>query len=371
MASQITLASSFFYSVITIFVFVLSLLVKKSNSKICLGILLFVMCFVAGFRNINVGRDTAEYVKIFNISYNGLTFNKDPGFSLLCRILMHICNHYSFLLLFFSLIIYGFTLFRFWELRDKSDFCISVFSFYSFYYFESLNIMRQFCAIAIVFWGTRFITKRKYLFFIISVIIATLFFHKSAIIGGLYLVMELFSWKDLKKIQRYFLVVIISISGIGFLTLNVAEYTKQYDHYFDVKESNVGMRIPMLLFAFFLSIILYRQYKYPLSRYGKYIHNYEQGREYVLRNSRLYYLVGCLLASIGYFYDFMGRIGYYFILFVFVYFGIIFKEDKKHFRFSSKPLLVSLIMFIVGYVLYGYLFKINGSAHHPYHFVWC
>lgn len=373
MNHEITFVSSLFYLYLSLIVLIVSFLAEKCNNRYLAFFLILILSVVSGFRDKSVGRDTEEYVEIFYKAKNGIVFNKDVGFSYLCSILMQIFNNYTVLLLLFSFIIYGFIISRFWELRQYSSFCISVFSFYSFYYFESLNIMRQFCAIAIVFWAERYVEKKNYLTFMLYVLLATILFHRSAIIGIGYLVLEVLTWKSLPKKNKRILFggIIIGLACGGWIMSSLSSYTEQYNHYFNAKSGNsIGLRVIALYIIWICSIIFLnkrnkKNYEGIIAQIA-YIKNssYESN---LLLKVRVYYLVGVSLSMLGYFYDFMGRIGYYHIIFVFVYFGMIAKSSNNTYKNYQKYSIIVMIAFIVAYVLFGYIFKINGSYHHPYH----
>lgn len=368
MIPEITVGSVMFYSTLSFLVLVLSYLAEKSNNLLPVITLTSIFCFVAGFRNISVGRDTEEYVRILINAHNGILYRKDPGFSILCRILM-VFNNYSICFIFFSIIIYGFIVARLWELRKYASFCVSCVSFYSFYYFETLNIMRQFCAIAIIFWATRYIERKDYIKFIGCLTFATLCFHKSAIIGCTFFIFELIFWKSLSKWNKFFLTIGL-LSGVvfgGALLPKLLVYTQQYKHYFYVKKENIGLRVPALIIILLFSLLVLERKKtlFALLKIKK-DSNFEQLRSYTI----LYYIVGVGLSAIGYFYDVTQRIGYYFILYVFVYFGMLFKSSKQKYKMKTKIFQEVMIIGVVSYVLLGYLIKNNGSFHHPYIFVW-
>jgi len=367
----ITTGSEIFYCILSLIILLLSAGAEKSKKKGFAIAIVVVLSFVAGFRGYYVGRDTRNYIAIFSyLEGNGTfsnvvltTLNKDAGFGFMCKVLLSIFHNYSCLFLIFAIIIYGLTIYRFWELRDKISFSIATFAFYSFYFFETMNTVRQFCAVAIVFWATRYLQKRRYIPFMISVLIATVLFHRSALLGILYLAIELFLWKDLEKIQRRLLSALVFFGVIfsGYIFSRIGIFTEQYQHYFRSAEANIGLRVIALLIIFFVSLFLYRK-NYNLNDEN----DSEQGEQYLVRNTRIYYLLSCALGSIGYFFDYMGRIGYFFAFYQFVYFGILSRERFWQYRWILK----AMMYVIIAYVLFNYIFVNNGAWHHPYQFVW-
>lgn len=370
----ITWDSRIFYGTLALIVFFLSHMAERTNKKTFVWALATLLLFVAGFRAYTVGRDTRSYAAMFQLIHRGATSYdlhiekgvavKDPGFGLICRVLSFFGNNPTVLLLFCACVIYFPIILRFWELRQRISFSCAAFSFYCVCFFESMNVMRQYCAVAIVFWATRYLSKRKYASFIAMVALATLSFHKSAIISLSYLGIELFSWENLTDRQKKFLKRLI-YSGVLFSALIVVfltSYLKQYAHYYQHANVNIGLRIFALLFIFFASLFLYKfSNRAVISLPSK-----TQGKEYFLRNVRIYYLLGSTLASIGYVFEFVGRIGYYFTIFWFVYFGLLVQERRQ----ISRWILKALVYAVTLYILYQYLFTSNGAWHHPYRFVW-
>ena len=137
MAGQITTSSNVFYCILSFIVLLLALGAERTKKRGFAIAIVVVLSFVAGFRGYYVGRDTRNYIAIFSYLKNGggysgvvlATLNKDVGFGILCKVLLTICNSYSFPFLVFAIIIYGFTIGRFWELRDKISFSLATFAF--------------------------------------------------------------------------------------------------------------------------------------------------------------------------------------------------------------------------------------------------
>lgn len=367
---EITFASQMFYALLSIIIFLFSILAEKSNNKYVTIVIIVILSFVAGFRNYSVGRDTHTYYKaFFNIKY-GDKYIKDKGFLMICKWILKIYNNPTLLFVIFSIIIYGFIIMRFWELREKISFSITVFSFYSFYYFESLNIMRQFCAVAIVFWGTKFLEKRSYIKFFMCIAFAAVIFHKSAIMGVLCLIPDLLIWKELNKRQKRFIVfcfVLLIITFPTLLSLFSSEFVF-YSTYFANVSVNIGLRNVALLMIFIVSLFLYSPLFSSTNKilFFNDLCQKENRDLYIVTSVRVNYFIGVMLTSLGYFFEFMARLGYYQIVFVFVYFGMLVKEKRQYKRW----IFMTMIIFIVIYVLIGFVFKINGSWHHPYKFIW-
>lgn len=91
------------------------------------------------------------------------------------------------------------------------------FVYIMYLFFMTMNVMRQFCAIAIIFYYSRLIEKNKYILFSIIVCVTAIFIHQSAAIGFLYIVLEIIQWKYLtKKSKRLLIIGSVSIPAIYF-----------------------------------------------------------------------------------------------------------------------------------------------------------
>lgn len=151
---------------------------KWQKNIIQLYFMLYVLTF-SGFRY-GFSWDYFQYVAL----YNGINteFSKlEPVFNYLIDIL-RACNfNYQGLFLVYAILIY---LFIFIGFKNYSpDFLMSCMFFIVIprLYFESLSTIRQFLAIAIVFWAAKYIVSKKDINYILSVVFATLC-HYSAIV---------------------------------------------------------------------------------------------------------------------------------------------------------------------------------------------
>ena len=142
--------------------------------------LLFLFC---SFR-FDVGYDYTMYFNLIegNIKFLDAQLNRLEFFS---RMLIDLSHNLGFTQLFFivsSLIIIG----GFYKTIKKhsEDISLSTLIFICFpiFFFQSLSIVRQFMAIAIIFYGFRFIKERKLLKYNLFVLLAFMF-HKSAFLA--------------------------------------------------------------------------------------------------------------------------------------------------------------------------------------------
>ena len=234
-------------------------------------------------------------------------------------------------------------------------------TFFCFVFFDTMNGMRQFIAAAIVFWGTRYLFSGKYVKYIIAVLLAYVF-HITALFGFLGIVAELFNWKNIEKKQKRFVatVIFMGLASSVFIMQYLIVRTEKYVHYFNNIVVNVGFRLPALILIFILSLFIFDKRKYISLRK-------DVGQpSYLVSATRFYYLCAVSLGTVGYFFAFMERMAWIYIVFEGVYFGMLAKENNQ----IRRCLLKIPILLILLYVLINYLFFKNGAMHHPYVFVW-
>lgn len=334
--------------------FIIAKYAERRNSKKAVWLIVILFSLIAGLRAISVGIDTKTYDMVFSLVSRGNVeqmYGIEESFIYICAGLLHIWDNNQFLLFIFAFVTHGLILFRIWKDREFISFRWSVFSYYILFFAFSLNGMRQFVAVAIIFYATSFIRKGKYINFIISTLIASLF-HASALIGLVYLLFEIIFTKyfDAKrKMTVYLFVVIGGILGVSvmFSLLDI------YSSYFEQQSSSIGFMMIVKLVMLLLSFVCIK------------ITQNKEERYFCLSN-RLYYFIGLLLNSLNYIFLYMGRIGLYFYVFEAIYIGNLFKNKNR---------TIWAVLFKLGYLilLLYYLYdNITSGAQGelPYKFFW-
>ena len=319
-----------------------------------------IFIFVTGFRSEDVGIDTPNYIEYWDaMSSDGLIFI-ELGFQYLIILLQKISSHPTLLFLTCSFIIYYLIIKRLWDFRAIASFPMMIAVLYTFSLMASMNIMRQYCAIAIIFYSTRFLFERQYLKFFIGVILATLL-HTSGLSAIALLGFELFWWNKLSRTKKFFF--ICALIFLPFIILQLYNLiTSEYGQYFEDEKQSLGL-LTLLKFVF----ILISFYCSKLWRKRVNIVSYGiGGYNYVIKFIFLTCLLGVTLESLAYFFPFMGRIGLPFSIFGVIYIGILFKMTRKA--------LLKYCYFIAFLILYGMPFLLsmlaNGYGTMPYSFCW-
>lgn len=128
--------------------------------------------------------------------------------------------------------------------KYSKDYALSVTILICFFFFTSLSIIRQALALAICFYGYRFIVKRSLIKYILCILIAALF-HPSA---GVAIIIY---WLPFLKFRLVVLLSIISIVAkpLFFYMLNIlGVYTSYLDGKMDIEGGKYTQLIYFLLF---------------------------------------------------------------------------------------------------------------------------
>lgn len=316
------------------------------------------LSLIAGLRDSSVGRDTNTYFLIFDRLTNNLsplTYiyipDVEESFLIVVRFLLLICNNYSFVFVVFAFITNYLVVKRLWDFRENISFAFSVLIYLFAFYFMSMNISRQLLAVSFVFFGSRYIEKKKYWLFFIYVALGFCF-HRSALLGSLYIVSEFAQWKTLSKNQKIQMLLIV-FAGILSSSLFVISFRK-YLEYFSSPSFNFGFVFIIKLIFFVLLSFMFRK--------KDLLTGSSDNRNQIIS---IYVYIGLFLSVIGYIFQYMNRISFYFTIFDCVYLGYI-----KDVKLKSNR----VILYIASLVIWGGLFIVdyytNGNGTVPYKFIW-
>lgn len=327
------------------------------NSKFSLVIIIGLLTIITGLRAESVGLDTKSYIKTFELIRAGKVdqvYGFEKSFVFICEILLKIYDNPHFILFVLSLLTNIFIVFRLWDFKNIASFPWMIFIYFTSFYFNLFNIARQMCAVAIVFFATRFLQQKKYFNYLIFLFLAILF-HKSAFIGVLFLCLEFFMWRYLNVCQKRWLIVCFVISPV--ILIYAWDVFIEYSHYFQDVNFNFGIMLILKAILVVISSIGL------LSR----IKNRQQLLQrdpviYSVKTVRVYYFIGIIITSLGYTWLFMDRIGLAFYLFECVYWGIVVKNSC--YRQWFKLIIGSLffIIFILSLIN-------NGQGVLPFSFI--
>lgn len=186
--------------VLSIFFLILEKKTKKKWIKIMCCIMAIMPFFIVSAFRYDLGTDyTRRYVFDYNRTIQGIDV---PNLEILFKVIMKFCIIFTeepYLMFgLTSAIIVGFILGTSFSKSKDKILSVCIFLLGGFF-FDSLNIMRQYMAMSLIFLGYQFLLKSKrwYLAYVITVIFATLI-HSSAIIMLILVFLTrkmLVSWK--------------------------------------------------------------------------------------------------------------------------------------------------------------------------------
>lgn len=201
-----------FGSMITQFIRDKAIVYPKYAKRILLFVIMFLvflaMFLPAAFRD-HVGTDYSSYILMYDhpewysSTTNGLFIN-------FVKALKAISNNYQSVFIVTSIIIYGIIVTS--SYVDSEDIAFTLLLFYIMEdYFVSLNIVRQYVAIAIGLVGIIAFVRGKHVFLWVAVLIATIAFHPSSLI---ILLVPLLCKINVSKVKLRIMGIVVPVLAI-------------------------------------------------------------------------------------------------------------------------------------------------------------
>lgn len=237
-------------------------LAKKSNKKI--NIIIFsvlsiaVTALLAGLRDYSIGIDTEHYFAR-NLYWDGaiksatlseyiyeyiLSGYGEPLFALITGIISQITGSFEVFLTFVHVVIIGGVYIGAFRLKKYINPEFVLIIFYLFFYNHSLNILRQYMAMAIIFAFFADLLKKKYLRFLIVIIVA-MQIHTTAMVafGLLILHILLFVPKKLGTLKQreIGIAALLAVAVLGFapliqIAIKIGVLNQRYKFIFEGKK---------------------------------------------------------------------------------------------------------------------------------------
>lgn len=328
---------------------------ELTNKYKLIYVIIIFLSLVAGFRAKTVGLDTAGYLNAIENIINGrleYAYGMEWSFRYICYAMSFVVKEPQTFLVIFAFITNIFIVKRLWELRTYISFTWAIFAYYSMFFMMSLNLTRQFVAIAIVFYCSKYLLDGKNVKFVLCVIVAGLF-HKTALIAILLIWFNVVNWTNMDRNQRRFFIAFTVLSPIAITY--VGKTLLEYSSYLKEQELSFGFMIVVKILVLLLTVITLSQTE----------NIDEENNIKLIRFSRITLIFGLLLTSAGYVFRFVDRVGLYFYVFESIYVGNIFKQKNTR---------NNLVIKIVISILFVYIFSANtlgnGQGQNPYFFFW-
>ena len=341
------------YAFVITVALLLSYLAEKKRKIIFLVLLIALLSAISGFRNVSVGVDTKLYY--YHIE-NGFPYEwqfRETGFRLLSNTIMDYFNNPQIVFVVCAFITNCLIVLRLWDFRKDASFAFQMFLYLLVFYAGTMTLMRQYVSIALIFYGTRYLGKKKYYLFLFLLIIA-FFFHRASLLGFGYLVIDF--WLSLSKKRKLLLFFPICVLGgvvisysYSYLLGDIVSYTNQ-------EVSNVNITYFYRVLVFVLAVILYKNKVVVKLSNGDIITQ----TKYILDNRIIYYTaLGLALSSMGMFFNQTNRVGYFYLVYEMIFWGISVK------KFNSKKFNMIVIGIFAIYVFMIELLR-NGNLLFPY-----
>ncbi|WP_019391967.1 EpsG family protein [Priestia filamentosa] len=357
-----------FFYILLLFIIVLNSFIffkgtNNKNKKIYLIWMFLPVFIISAFRGPFIGNDTHSYLNLFNsVSHQDfLYFTKaniyyEKGFIFLNTIISSITDSSQAILIVTSFITIG--LIFLFIYRHSANVWLSVYLFITLmFYYNSMNVLRQYLAMAIVLSSLGFVVKRKLVPFLILVILAS-FIHTSAIF---FIIVYIFpklkvSYKSLVTISLcsvaffYFLFPLIDL-----ITGRFIQYQVYISRYFG--SNNLGNILKTgVYFLIFLTGILFAYNNMSNSRepMTSKVNSIRKNNDFIEIHSRRLYtftlLTAVILSLLSIRMSILERLADYFTIVSIVYLpNVIQNINNKRvaMRVTIAVVLISLIYNIV------------------------
>lgn len=344
----------FIYLLLLFSILLLGMFLEKNNKKTYSILICIILTLIAGLRHYTIGNDTITYLRFFNnVLSSYMTSRYEIGFIYFTLFIRRITDNFTIYLLIISFL-FNYIICKLIR-KDSPNMIVSFLLFFLCrFFFNEMNIMRQYISIAIIILGFKYIYKREFLQYFICIIVATLF-HKSAFLC--IILYFLYNVKITKKIS-----IIICIASLVMFSLfyNVVNYItmklNMYETYVDLfyGSNKIGN---VISFIICLSIIFLSFYINKITKNNS------------LDKKENYYKWLLILATVTSFLSIkisiFSRIKNYFDLFVVIFIPIIVEKING----KKKFLIYFIIILLFGiYCILITHYRPNWNNIYPYYF---
>lgn len=315
---------------------ILAFWAEKNNNRKLLFLIALILSLFCGLRSVEVGQDTLNYYNyMYSVKIKGISFGSDIGFSVISYCLMLVFDNPSICLLIFAFLTNYLIIFRLWDFKGKASLITMILIYIIIHYPYTFNIVRQYLAIAIIFWATRYLDRGKIKKYIVCNIIAASF-HTSALICFVYLFIRR-GFKQEKKKKNYLGMILGCVGGLsGMIIFN--SNLEKYALYFELAESGFHAMTIFKIICIFTIIFLNKIYSN--STFSKCEKN-----NFMPMNTEIIniYLLGLGLSGLGMLFPFMNRVGFYFMMYEMPFWGQVVRAKV------NKKVYILMISFILIY----------------------
>lgn len=361
--------TSIIYLTVLVLVFIFSALISTANTKsfnrLCLVLVILFLSFLSGLRGYSVGSDSYTYAQEFAQGNRG-TIEFEPLFSLFVLTLSKFTKSYTVLFIIVALITNSLIVVRLQSFSKQYPLSFSIVVYYCLLYFRTFSGMRQLLAVAIIFWGSKFLfcSKPKWINFSIVLTIAFLI-HYSSIISLLLLIP--FGFKKTKSFWGKLFKVIIILAAPFLVIVGYGLMMNKYGAFFTTTNSKPTTGI-MLAFRFALLLLICIGYiRLKKNDSGLSVEKDNKNLQIPTIVLCLYEFLYLLFTSFDLIWPSVGRMAWYFALFTPLIYSMVLRHQSI--RGGISLIARPMVVLVVGYHLWGVLNSTSTNLV-PYVFFW-
>lgn len=345
----------YIYNIIVVILLgVLLLHMYKGNAtrKIYFSILTLQMALIAGLRGYDVGWDTRNYVWFFSRVTNydlrfvfTNNFELEKGYVLLEYFTSKISTNPTALFLIIA-IFYCFSVGLFIYKNSKNPILSYVIFISMGFYTFSMTALRQTVAIGIILFSFEFIKKRKFIPFLLLVLLASTFHYSALVFLPFYFI-------GYKKFTRPYVLLTLSTIPLVFVFRDrlFSILTQISGYGYSALEREGPTTLFMLLILVFIGGIIQRKSILKMAK-----------------DNALYFnstYLSIILATMAFIHPATLRAGYYYMLFL-----VLFIPEIIH-SLSDKRIKALAYIAVILALLFLYIRNLNPSSPFvPYMFFW-
>lgn len=297
--------------------------------------------FVIAALRYDVGTDymyryVPDYLRLY---YGGRVGNLELGFKLLVKFcIFFFRKNFQVLFIITSFVIIAGIFYSIYRNSKNYIFSIALF-FVAGYYFQSLNIVRQFMAMAILLAGYRLIIDKKYVKWVVVCLVASMI-HTTAIIGVGLIVLNEMKEISIYKIVGFSFLAVVGNRFFRIILVKILSFTRfavYVNSLYDVSKISITLILQNII------IYMYMYYSFKIRTDKKY---YEEDK--FLLNIQAATLLLVVLGSIISLFDRMV-----------LYFQIFQLISIPNFISASKKKENAVVITFLSFTVYGFLFWRN------------
>jgi hypothetical protein len=324
-------------------------LAERYNKYLILIVSVACLAWLCGMRDVSVGTDTQKYYDSFETIMNGgRVFDYDIGFYIITKTILSLTNSIPWAFTIIALLTTWMIFHVLWHYRDRASVTFMAFVFICFFYPQMFNIVRQMLALSIVFIGTVWLDKKKPLFFLLFLLIASLVHLSALVCIGIYF---LYVYQTIKH-KIHFVLFLLSFLAVIIYAYDaiLQTYYTRFAYMYEDYQSTVGYEViaQSLLIAFMFVTNMKRILKSP---------------EYV--KISLLCMAGLFLSIITADAGEASRIAYYYTIFEVIFASLVIRKCPNRMIGYSGFVFLALLNYVYRirvsgwYGIYQYLLTSN------------